>query len=61
MIGNTDMFRNVIWGPAVSIDLPIIGNTIEVATKPAPPRMDIPNAPLLGMYSEATPIIVGQK
>lgn len=61
IVGKTDKLRNVIWGPAVSIDFPIMGKTIDVATKPAPPKIDIPNAPLLGTYSEATPIIVGQK
>ena len=61
MIGRTDMLRNVICGPAVSMDFPMIGNTMEVATKPAPPRIDIPSAPLRGIYSEATPIMVGQK
>ena len=61
IIGNIDIFRRVICGPAVSIDLPMIGNTIDVATNPAPPKIDIPKAPLFGTYSDATPIIVGQK
>ena len=61
IMGKTDILRKVVCGPAVSIDLPIIGSTIEVATNPAPPRIDIPKAPLLGTYSDATPIIVGQK
>ena len=55
------MLRRVICGPEVSMDFPMIGKTIEVATKPAPPKIDIPRAPLLGTYSDATPIIVGQK
>ena len=59
--GSIDIFLKVNAGPAVSIDLPIIGNTIDVATKPAPPRIDIPNAPDFGTYSDATPIMVGQK
>ena len=61
MAGSIDIFRSVTCGPAVSIDFPIMGNAIEVATNPAPPRIDIPNAPLLGTYSAATPIMVGQK
>ena len=61
MAGKIDMILKVAWAPTSSIDLPIIGRTIEVATNPAPPKIDIPNAPLFGTYSEATPIIVGQK
>ena len=34
--GNTDMFRKVICGPEVSIDFPMMGSTIDVATNPAP-------------------------
>ena len=30
--GNTDMFRKVICGPEVSIDFPMMGSTIDVAT-----------------------------
>ena len=52
---------NVCCGPAVSIDLPIIGNTMEVATIPAPPITDNPSAPLFGTYSEMNPSMVGQK
>ena len=59
--GKTAMLRNVIGDPAVPIDSPIIGNTIDVATNPAPPRIDIPSAPVFGVYSAAEPIIVGQK
>ena len=49
--GSTDMFLKVIAGPAVSIDLPMIGSTIEVATNPAPPKIDMPSAPDFGTYS----------
>jgi hypothetical protein len=59
--GRMDMYDSVVCGPAVSIDLPMIGSTSDVATIPAPPMMESPNAPLLGMYSATNPSIVGQK
>mgnify|MGYP006357476393 CR=1 FL=1 len=34
------MYRRVTCGPAVSIERPIMGSTIEVATIPAPPMME---------------------
>lgn len=59
--GSTDILFIVAIGPVSAIDFPIIGKTIAVATNPPPPKIDIPSAPDFGVYSEATPIMVGQK
>lgn len=59
--GSIAMLRSVSCGPSVEIERPMIGSTIDVATIPAPPRIDNPNAPLFGMYSATNPNIVGQK
>ena len=46
---------------ALSNQEPITGCQIEVDNIPAPPTSDIPKAPVLGVYSEVKPIMVGQK
>ena len=51
----------VAFSRALSIQLPITGFHKLSANIPAPPIIDIPRAPLSGMFSATKPTMVGQK
>ena len=59
--GKTDMIFNASLALALSRMFPIMGNTIETDSIPAPPMIESPKAPLSGIYSATNDSIVGQK